>query len=491
MKLSTDHSYTGLPDAFWTAVSPSPSPNASWFLKNTALSRDLGGDGEFLASFGQEELALFAGLTPPHTATYFAQAYAGHQFGHQTMLGDGRCAMVGEVVLADGSRFDIQLKGSGPTPYSRRGDGKAALGPMVREYILGEAMTALGIPSTRALAVLTSGETIQRDKALPGALLVRVASSHLRVGTFEFAASWEDPRALQQLADYAIERHYPECAGTAQPYQSFFEAVSERQARLIASWYAVGFVHGVMNTDNMSISGETIDYGPCAFLDSYNPLAVFSSIDSKGRYAFSRQAAIAQWNLARFAEVIIPLFSGDEATVVSYAQGVLANFEIRFKRHYYRLMARKLGLDHDTSEDDLVSLVDSVTDYLALNDLNYTASFTALTDFQTQRSVPEALLPQHQGLLEKLQAAPWFAPWLAQITQKRNSAELMSTSNPVYIPRNHLVEEALAAASDNLDPRATEALVEVLRQPFQRQDGREGFELIPPPSLAYQTFCGT
>ncbi|MEO5959393.1 MAG: protein adenylyltransferase SelO family protein, partial [Opitutaceae bacterium] len=345
-----EHSYAELPALFHARVAPTPVTTPRLVVLNRPLAASLGLNAVALA--GDEGAAIFAGNRLPPGAAPFAQAYAGHQYGHFTTLGDGRAILLGEQITPRGERFDIQLKGAGPTPFSRRGDGRAALGPMLREYMVSEAMHALGIPTTRSLAVTATGEEVARGTLLPGAVLTRVAASHIRVGTFEWAASRGDAVALRALVDYTVRRHYGELAGVENPARALLEAAIERQAALIAQWMLVGFVHGVMNTDNMAVSGETIDYGPCAFMDAYDPATVFSSIDARGRYAYGNQPAIAQWNLARFAETLLPLLEPVEARAIAVATEALDGFAKKYQSHWLDGMRRKLGLGNEEPEDE-------------------------------------------------------------------------------------------------------------------------------------------
>jgi uncharacterized protein YdiU (UPF0061 family) len=418
------------------------------------------------ASFSAE---LLAGNVLASGAQPIAQAYMGHQFGHANMLGDGRAVLLGEHVHRDGRRFDIQLKGSGRTPFSRGGDGRAALGPMLREYIISEAMAGLGIPTTRSLAVVTTGETVQRETMLPGAILTRIAASHIRVGTFEYAARLGELDLLRQLADYTMVRHYPELVPG--DYHGFFAAVLERQAALVARWMLVGFIHGVMNTDNMAISGETIDYGPCAFMDQYAPETVFSSIDHFGRYAYVNQPPIAQWNLARFAETLLPLLHSDQQQAIDQAQEMLASFPARYEQHWLAGMRKKLGLLNEEAEDQ--NLAENLLALLHQEKADYTYSFRHLADLRN-------------GAF-----AAWHATWQARLQrQPLRSDEVngcMQQHNPSIIPRNQWVEQVLAAAAqENFAP--LNELVELLRTPYANHSEVE----TPPESCGpYQTFCGT
>lgn len=461
-----DHSYARLPQAFHVRIEPTPVPEPKMVVLNRPLAGALGLNADELT-----DAAIFAGNALPPGAEPLAQAYAGHQYAHFTMLGDGRAILLGEQMTPIGGRFDIQLKGPGPTPFSRRGDGRAALGPMLREYIISEAMHALGIPTTRSLAVVTTGEKVWRqDGGLPGAVLTRVAASHIRVGTFEYAAARGEKEALQALADHTRQRHYPEVEGG---HTALFEAMMERQAALIAKWMCVGFIHGVMNTDNMALSGETIDYGPCAFMDAYDPATVFSSIDRNGRYSYGNQPHIAQWNLARLAEAMLPLFHDDEKQAIEVANGLISRFEGRFKHHWLAGMRLKLGLFTEESED--TALIQSLLDWMQQTKADFTNTFRDLT----------------QGRLEP---AEWHQRWSERLKRQPQSSnevsELMRRSNPVFIPRNQKVEEALAAASEQGDLNPMHRLLTVLADPFDHtQDWPEFSE--PSGLESYQTFCGT
>lgn len=442
---------------------------------NRPLAGELGLDADLLGN-----AALFAGNELAPGAQPLAQAYAGHQYGHFTMLGDGRAILLGEQMTRGGERFDIQLKGPGPTPFSRRGDGRAALGPMLREYIISEAMHALGIPTTRSLAVVTTGEPVYREETLPGAVLTRVAASHIRVGTFEYAAARGEKAALQALADYTRRRHYPEIVDAEQPYAAFLRAVIERQAALIARWQFVGFIHGVMNTDNMALSGETIDYGPCAFMEAYDPATVFSSIDRHGRYAYGQQPHIAQWNLARLAETLLPLLHEDEGKAVEAANEALASFEDRFEHHWLAGMRSKLGLM--TEESDDLALIQSLLDWMQRTRADFTNTFRALS------RGPAVPLSQDPGCLD------WQQRWQNRLSRQPQAmgevVERMQRHNPTFIPRNHKVEEALAAAVETGDLSVMERLLAVLAKPYDYSTDHPGYD-VPLNSESYRTFCGT
>ncbi len=465
----------------------SPAPEPRLLALNEALAAELGLDAQALR--GPEGVDLLVGTDVPEGATPVAQAYAGHQFGgYSPRLGDGRALLLGEVLDVRGRRRDLHLKGSGRTPFARGGDGKAAVGPMLREYVIGEAMHALGIPTTRALAVVATGDRVRRETFLPGAVLVRVAASHLRVGTFQYAAAQGDPDLLRRLADHAIARHHPHARDAEGPYLAFFKAVVEAQASLVASWMLVGFIHGVMNTDNMAISGETIDYGPCAFMEAYDPATVFSSIDHGGRYAYGNQPAIAQWNLARLGETLLPLLAPDLEGAVAAATDVLHGFAGRYREHWDRGLRAKLGLGGPAPQDE--ALAEDLLLVLQAQRMDFTASFRALSAAARGDERPLRALAAEPAALDA-----WIGRWRAELagagTDPRAAAEAMDEVNPVYVPRNHLVEDALAAATAG-DLAPFERLVDVLAKPFEERPGLELYAAPAPPDFgAYQTFCGT
>jgi len=476
-----DNSYARLPNLLFTRLDPTPVRSPRLTVLNEPLAEALGLNVDALRQEGAEVLA---GNRIPAGAEPLAQAYAGHQFGHFTMLGDGRAVLLGEQIAPGGGRFDVQLKGSGRTPYSRGGDGRAALGPMLREYIVSEAMHGLGIPTTRSLAVAATGETIRRETELPGAVLTRVAASHLRVGTFQFAAAWGTEQDLRTLADYALQRHFPEIGHDGDRYLRLLQEVIRRQASLIAQWQLVGFVHGVMNTDNMAISGETIDYGPCAFLDAYDPETVFSSIDVQGRYAYGNQPYMAAWNLARLAEALLPLLHDDEAQAIRIAEEAVAGFGAQYRRHWLAGMRAKLGLANEEAEDE--ELIESLLDLMKVHRADYTNTFRALTFDKPDDSV--------------LAGTPAFAAWRERWQARRSRQplpeaslrELMRRSNPAVIPRNHRVEEALAAATERGDDSVMRRLLAVLARPYEHSPEQEEYGALPEPSgVPYRTFCGT
>ncbi|MET0460234.1 MAG: protein adenylyltransferase SelO [Ilumatobacteraceae bacterium] len=457
---------------------------------NEELAAELGVDAAALRT--PDGVAVLVGNTTPDGATPVAQAYAGHQFGgYSPLLGDGRALLLGEVLDARGVRRDVHLKGSGPTPFARGGDGRAAVGPMLREYVMGEAMHALGIPTTRALAVVATGEQIARDTMLPGAVLTRVAGSHLRVGTFQYAAQHGDATLLARLADHAIARHYPDAAAAEHPSLTFYERVVDAQASLVARWMLVGFIHGVMNTDNMAISGETIDYGPCAFMDAYDPATVFSSIDLGGRYAYGNQPTIAQWNLARLAEAMLPLFGDDADSAVATVTPVLQSYTDRFQRYWSAGMRAKLGLAADTSDTpDDAPLLTEVLGLLQAQRVDHTGFFRALAAALTGDAERVRSLFAEPAAFDEW-AARWRAALAADVRPPTAIAAAMDQVNPLYIPRNHVVEDALAAATDgDLDP--FRRLVDVLARPYDERPGLESYAAPAPPSaVPYRTFCGT
>ena len=475
-----DHSYARLPARFFAPVSPTPVASPRLVLLNRPLAEQLGLDPDTLAKNAE----WFAGNALPPGASSLAQAYAGHQYGNFVMLGDGRAILLGEQITSCGERYDIQLKGPGPTPYSRRGDGRAALGPMLREYIISEAMHALGIPTTRSLAVAATGEPVFRETPLPGAVLTRVAASHLRVGTVEFAAATGDLEALRSLADYTLQRHYPELANTEQPYLALLQSILQRQAALVARWQHIGFVHGVMNTDNMALSGETIDYGPCAFMDVYHPATVFSSIDHHGRYAYANQPTIAHWNLSRLASALLPLLHANEEEAIAVANGVLQTFPEIFRTHWLAGLRAKLGLFNDEPGD--AELAENLLVLMQEPGADFTNTFRDLSG--------DAMTDANFAASAEFQA--WRTRWqerLSRQPQGRDEARaLMRRHNPAFIPRNHKVEEALAAATLHGDLSVLEKLLDVLAQPFAYDRLLPEYNTPPAPgACAYQTFCGT
>ncbi|MDX6691943.1 MAG: serine/tyrosine/threonine adenylyltransferase [Solirubrobacteraceae bacterium] len=482
-----DNSYVRELEGLYEPWRATPAPAPALLALNEELAIELGAEPAALRA--PEGVAVLVGNRTPDGASPVAQAYAGHQFGgFVPRLGDGRALLLGEVRDVNGGRRDLHLKGSGRTPFARGGDGNAAVGPMLREYLIGEAMHALGIPTTRALAVVATGAQIVRETVLPGAVLCRVAASHLRAGTFQYAAAHDDPALVQRLADYAIARHRPDAVKAPRPYLAFFEAVADAQASLIARWMLVGFIHGVMNTDNMAISGETIDYGPCAFMDAFDPATVFSSIDHGGRYAYANQPPIAQWNLARLAETLLPLFDEEPDAAIAAAGGVLESFPERYDQYWTRGMRAKLGVADGLLQDD--GLIDDVLALLQAQKVDFTSFFRALSP-----AVRGDARPARSLFAEPSAFDAWSDRWEAQLVTQTSDAqaiaEAMDRVNPVYVPRNHHVEEALTAATaGDLEP--FRALLDVLAQPFDERPGLESYAAPAPASFAaYRTFCGT
>ncbi|RID85290.1 YdiU family protein [Peribacillus asahii] len=477
-----DNSYARLPKSLFSSLNLNLVRSPNLVILNDSLAKSLGLNVEELQS--ENGVAVLAGNDSPEGAFPLAQAYAGHQFGHFTMLGDGRAVLLGEQITPQGERVDIQLKGSGRTPYSRGGDGRAALGPMLREYIISEAMHALGIPTTRSLAVVTTGESIIRETELPGAILTRVAASHLRVGTFQYAATWGTIEELRALADYTIERHFPEIEADESRYLSLLQALIKRQAMLIAKWQLVGFIHGVMNTDNMTISGETIDYGPCAFMDTYDPATVFSSIDREGRYAYGNQPYIGGWNLARFAESLLPLLHDDQEEAIKLAQNAMSAFGELYEGHWLAGMKAKLGLFNEEAQDR--SLIEELLSIMQKYRADYTNTFRALT-FDTLEDTVLFGTPEF---------TQWHELWKARLGRqqesKADSHQLMRNSNPAIIPRNHRVEAALEAAVKQGDYSVMERLLQVLSNPYAHSPEQAEYARLPAESTRpYRTFCGT
>jgi len=477
-----DNSYARLPELFFTTLNPTPVLSPKLIILNYPLAASLGLNGQALQR--EEGIEVFAGNRIPEGALPLAQAYAGHQFGHFTMLGDGRALLLGEQITSQGERVDIQLKGSGRTPYSRRGDGRAALGPMLREYIISEAMYALGIPTTRSLAVVTTGESVIRETQQPGAILTRVAASHLRVGTFEYVSAWGTIEDLRTLVDYTLQRHFSDVDTGENRYLVLLQEVIKRQAELIAQWQLVGFIHGVMNTDNMTLSGETIDYGPCAFMDTYDPTTVFSSIDIHGRYAYGNQPNIAAWNLARFAETLLPLLHADQEQAVKLAQDAIADFSELYRCNWLTGMRAKLGMFNEGPEDE--SLIKDLLSMMQKYGADYTNTFRDLTVDQPEDTVLS-------GTPEFVQ---WHEKWLVRLDRqqesKDSSHQLMRDSNPALIPRNHRVEEALEAAVKQGDYSVMERLLDALSRPYAHFPEQAEYSTLPMPSTRpYRTFCGT
>ena len=490
-----DNTYARELPGFYEPCQPATVREPVLLFFNHGLAEELGIEA------GRDDAALaamFSGNTLPEGAQPIAQAYSGHQFGQfNPQLGDGRALLIGEVIDRHGRRRDIALKGSGRTPFSRRGDGKAAVGPMLREVLIGEAMHALGIPTTRALAVVSSGEPVFRERALPGAILTRVAASHLRVGTFQYFAAHGAPEQVRQLADYAIARHFPELAGAEERYLGFLRAVAERQAALIAQWMHAGFIHGVMNTDNMGIPGESIDFGPCAFMEAFDPRAVFSSIDEMGRYAYEAQPRIARWNLARLAETLLPLIADNEGRAIELATEVIDSFMARYQHYWLAGLRAKLGLRGSVEHGDHVdtALGESWLDLLHAQQVDYTLAWRRLADAAAGNEAPLRAMFSGQPGLDR-----WLQRWRERCAAEdvepgaaNARAESMRRVNPWLIARNHRVEEALAAASDEGDLAPFEQLLLALRRPFDEDPALAHFaEPAPGAFMAeFRTFCGT
>jgi uncharacterized protein YdiU (UPF0061 family) len=488
--LPFENSYARLPERFYARLAPTQVRAPRLVKLNEALARDLGFDPAYLAS--PEGVEILAGNRVPGGAEPIAMAYAGHQFGgFSPQLGDGRAILLGEVIDRTGNRRDVQLKGSGPTPYSRRGDGRAALGPVLREYIIGEAMHAFGIPTTRALAAVTTGEPVMRERALPGAVLTRVAASHIRVGTFQYFAARSDVEGLRALTDYVIQRHYPDLAGSENPAAALLTRVLDNQAELIARWMLVGFIHGVMNTDNMAISGETIDYGPCAFMDTFDPATVYSSIDEHGRYAYGNQPLVGRWNITRLAEALLTLIADDSETAIAIAQKIIDSYPDKFEAAYVAGFRRKLGLFEARDEDPL--LVKQFMDVMAAGKADFTLTFRGLSEAAGDPAADAKV----RALFDDPAAFDtWAATWRARLALEGGDptarVAAMKAVNPAFIPRNHLVEEALTAAVEGGDLAPFEKLLAVLARPFDDQPDVPEYALPPrPEQVVRATFCGT
>ena len=485
-----DNSYARDLEGLWLKAMPSRASDPQLIRFNNELAEELGLD---LSAYDAPGLAaVLTGNDIPDGAQPLAMAYAGHQFGHfSPQLGDGRAILLGEVIDRQGRRRDIQLKGPGRTPFSRNGDGRAALGPVLREYLVSEFMHAAGVPATRALAAVLTGDEVYRETVKPGGVFTRVAASHIRVGTFQFFAARGDMGAVKRLADFTIARHYPEAANAKLPYLALFDAVLERQARLIAKWTAIGFVHGVMNTDNMAVSGETIDFGPCAFIDHYDPHALFSSIDQNGRYAFSNQPLIAQWNLARLAETLVPLIDADQDEAVRLVTEVLETFPERFETRRLAEMRLKLGLTTAREED--AALIRQLLDLMQLETVDYTVAFRLLSN----EAVGDGQDSDFVKLFaDKQTLASWLQRWRQRLAVEgadEASARLaMQAANPAYIPRNHRVEEAIRAAEDEGNLGPFQKLADVLVMPYDDQPENAAYQTPPrPEERVTKTFCGT
>ena len=482
-----DNSYARLPDRFFASVYPEPVEGPKLLRFNQKLAAELGVEADL--SDPDRLASVLSGNVVPQGASPLAMAYAGHQFGNFVpQLGDGRAILIGEVMDRAGQRRDIQWKGAGPTPFSRRGDGRAALGPVIREYVVSEAMHALGVPATRALAAVSTGELVQREQEQQGAVFVRVAASHVRVGTFQFFAARGDTEGVRTLANYVIERHYPDLMGAQNPYLALLQAVADRQAELIARWLGVGFIHGVMNTDNMTISGETIDFGPCAFLDEYNPMKVFSSIDRQGRYAYRNQPGIGQWNIARLAEALVPLIDADEEKAVGAANSVLKAFGDTFQAHWIEVFRAKLGLV--TARDGDGDLVQGLLSAMEENEADFTRTFRALCN--AAEGHDDDLLA---CFADPSKLREWLPKWNERLAEEGRSPADVATEmrgvNPWLIARNHRIEEAIAAANYG-DFSFFEKLVEALEKPFEERPEFADYAIAPTAEQKVaRTFCGT
>ena len=476
-----DNTYSNLPESFVSKISPIPVKSPELTIFNYNLAEELGLNFSLI---DKKELSkLFSGNSLPEGSEAIAQAYAGHQFGHFTMLGDGRAVLMGEHISRNNERFDIQFKGSGKTPFSRNGDGRAALGPMLREYIISEAMHTLNIPTTRSLAVVKTGEDVIREKTLQGAILTRVASSHLRVGTFQFIATRKKENELKTLINYTINRHYPNIKQSKNQALELLKVLIEQQTNLVVNWMRVGFIHGVMNTDNMAISGETIDYGPCAFMDTYDPQTVFSSIDQFGRYSYSNQPSITKWNLARFAECLIPLIDPNKDKAIEIATETINDFDKNYEIKWINMMRDKLGL-FGQDPKDLVLILDLLT-WMHKNKADYTNTFCVLMNDNVQKN----------KIYSDKNFIIWKKRWEERLKLNNNTPEkflkLMRSANPLIIPRNHKVEEVLEAANNN-DLSPLKKLIKVLETPYERlQENIEYQSPAPMGNKKYQTFCGT
>ena len=474
-----DNTYSKLSKTFREEIKPTPVHDPKLVILNNKLAQDLNLN---FSKLDNKDLAkLFSGNSLPENTNTIAQAYAGHQFGHFTMLGDGRAVLLGEHIVNKNNRFDIQFKGSGRTSFSRNGDGRAVLGPMLREYIISEAMHSLNIPTTRSLAVVSTGEKVVRENLLPGAILTRVASSHIRVGTFQYIAAKQNIDELYILVDYTINRHYPEIKSSKNKALDLLNLVLQKQCDLVVNWMRVGFIHGVMNTDNMAISGETIDYGPCAFMDTYNPKTVFSSIDKFGRYSFSNQPPITKWNLARFAECLIPLIHKDENEAIKIATEKIDNFQKIYETKWLNMMRDKLGLfDEDINDKKLIN---DLLIWMENSKADYTNTFCHLMNIKIKNS----------EIYKDKNFISWFNEWQKRLSSYNNSKEksldLMKASNPIIIPRNHKVEEALHAANKG-DLEKLNRLLSILSKPYEINEAIEEYQL-PNYNNEYQTFCGT
>ncbi len=474
-----DNTYSKLSNTFIEKIKPTKVHDPKLVILNDELAKDLNLD---FSKVDKKELAeIFSGNILPQGSSTIAQAYAGHQFGHFTMLGDGRAVLLGEHLVNNNKRFDIQFKGSGRTSFSRNGDGRAVLGPMLREYIISEAIHALNISTTRSLAVVNTGEKVVRENLLQGAILTRVASSHIRVGTFQYIAAKQNINDLNTLVNYTIDRHYPEIKSSNNKALDLLSLVMEKQCQLVVNWMRVGFIHGVMNTDNMAISGETIDYGPCAFMDQYNPKTVFSSIDKFGRYSFSNQPPIAKWNLSRFAECLIPLINKDEDVSIKIATEIIDNFQKIYEEKWLNMMRDKLGLFGNNNNDKF--LINDLLNWMEKNNADYTNTFCYLMNIR----IGDSEIYKDKDFMN------WSKKWKKRVLENNNSKakslKLMKSLNPIVVPRNHKVEEALEAANKN-DIGVMNNLLSVLSNPYNIQENIEEYQ-IPSNNNEYQTFCGT
>jgi uncharacterized protein YdiU (UPF0061 family) len=480
-----ENSYERLPDIFYSRTAPIPVRSPEMVILNHSLAESMGLDSDYLKS--KEGIEILAGNRLPKDSIPISQAYAGHQFGYFTMLGDGRAVLLGEQITPQGNRFDIQLKGSGRTPYSRGGDGRAALGPMLREYIISEAMYALGIPTTRSLAVVLTGDPVFRETILPGAVLTRVAASHIRVGTFQYISRWGTADQLRLLADYTWERHFSGIIkeeNTENRYLSLLTEVIRRQASLIAKWQLAGFIHGVMNTDNMTVSGETIDYGPCAFMDVYDPKTVFSSIDTVGRYSYGNQPKMAEWNLRRFAEALRPIISENKERAAALTQDALSGFHILFQAYWLAGMRAKLGIFNEEEKDE--ALIEELLKIMKKSGADYTNTFRSLTIGKFEDT----------AFFDSGEFSAWHHKWKARMQRQQetenDSYRLMRGCNPAVIPRNHRVEEALESAGKEYDLSTMNRLLEVLSDPFSYAQEHDEYSMLPKSTnCRYRTFCGT
>ena len=474
-----DNTYSKLSNTFKEEIKPTPVHDPELIILNKKLAKDLNLD---FSKIDNKNLSqIFSGNILPKGSSTIAQAYAGHQFGHFTMLGDGRAVLLGEHLVNNSNRFDIQFKGSGRTSFSRSGDGRAVLGPMLREYIISEAIHTLNIPTTRSLAVVKTGEKVVRENLLPGAILTRVASSHIRVGTFQYIAAKQNIDDLRTLVNYTINRHYPEINSSKNKALDLLNLVMERQCKLVVNWMRVGFIHGVMNTDNMAVSGETIDYGPCAFMDFYNPKTVFSSIDKLGRYSFSNQPPITKWNLTRLAECLIPLIDKNEDTAIKIATETIDNFQNIYENKWLNMMRDKLGLFGKDKND--LKLINNLLHWMESNQADYTNTFCHLMNINSS----------NDSKYKDINFINWFKQWENRVLINNGSIEksinLMKKNNPTVIPRNHKVEEALEAANNN-DLSLTNKLLSILNKPYDNQNDIENYK-SPSSNSEYQTFCGT